>query len=306
MGQDLSDYRKKIDALDNTIHDALMERAKLVDEIAAIKREEELPFIQPAREAQSIKRIIERHSGSMPEAAVVRIWRELISASSMLQTQLKVFVALEDDDFTVWDLAKSYFGSVVPMQPLSASKVALSYARDDEYTFAVVPWPKDEDARPWWVSLFDQDTNIHVVGALPFGGYKNDFNDNRFRGLVVSRVPFTESGDDNSFLVLKVDQNVSRGRIVDVFKTIGLDAVGIVTSKSQHDPKAHMHLIEVANFVAIDDERVIDVAQAFEEFDAQCRAIGGYPVSPIFKDNKDIRPEAPILYAPPANKENSA
>lgn len=306
MTQYLSDYRRKIDALDDTIHDALMERAKLIDEIAQIKKEQELPFVQPSREAQAIKRILARHQGSLPEAALVRVWRELIGVSSLLQAQIKAFVAIEGEDFTLWDLAKSYFGSVVPMQRISACKVALAEARDDEHSFAVVPWPKDEDKTPWWVSLFDQDTDIHVVGALPFGGYADNFYDNRFRGLVVSRIPFTQSGDDHSFLILRVDANVSRGRIVDVFAAHGLQAVGIVTSKSPHEPNADIHLIEVANYVAIDDERVIDIAQEFEEFDAQCRAIGGYAVPPIFKDNKDIRPKEPVLYAPPVPKEGSA
>jgi chorismate mutase-like protein len=299
MSGTLADIRKKIDALDNKIHDALMQRADLVAEIAKVKKSKKLPYVQPAREAQAMRRIIGRHQGALPEAAVGRIWRELIGAATILQIAMKVCVCVEDEEFITWDLAKSYFGSVVQMQRYSAASVALAAARDEDYNFAVLPWPQDEDEFPWWVSLFAQDTDLRIVCALPFGGFAAEFEDSRRRALVVGKAPFAESGDDHSFLVLKVDPHVSRGRIVERLQALEIEPLSIVTKAAPHDPSMHLHLIEVRGFIDSDDERLIDYAQQFEEFGGECRAIGGYPVPPIYAENKKIRPQEPVLTAPP-------
>src|SRR5690606_38307673 len=94
MSKKLEELRKKIDALDQVIHDALMARADLIDSVAAEKRKHNLPYVQPAREAQMIRRLLARHRGPLPAAAVVRIWRELVGAVSLLQTGLKISVCV--------------------------------------------------------------------------------------------------------------------------------------------------------------------------------------------------------------------
>ncbi len=88
----LDKIRCQIDALDERIHDALMERAELVLKVGEEKRKNNIQIVQPAREARMIRRLLGRHHGALPEMAVVRIWRELVGAVSLLQTGLKVAV----------------------------------------------------------------------------------------------------------------------------------------------------------------------------------------------------------------------
>lgn len=304
MSEKLEEIRRKIDALDHTIHKALMERADLISQVADEKRKNNLPFVQPAREAQMIRRILRRHRGPLPEAAVVRIWRELVGAVSLLQTGLKIAVAVENTNFITWDLAKSYFGSVVQMQRFSAPSIALSSVREGESSFATLPWPQDGESSPWWDSLFDRDKNLRIVCALPYGGYEDELRDIRNKALVVARDEFMDSDDDHSFIILKVEQSVSRGRIVEGLQKLGFEPLSLVTQKCKQDPMASLHLIEVNHFLDQFDERLQKFTEMFEEFGGECRAVGGYPVAPIFKKNDKIRPKEPVLVAPPMPRDD--
>ncbi len=302
MSKNLDEIRKKIDALDHKIHDVLMQRADLIDSVVKEKRKSGLPFVQPAREAQMIRRILKRHKGPLPKVAVVRIWRELVGAVSLLQVGLKVSVCVEEDKFITWDLAKSYFGSVVAMQRVSNSVVAVASVREKESSFAVLPWPKDEERHPWWIHLFDQDSDMKIVCALPYGGVEGALDDISNKALVVSKTDFMDSGEDRSFIVLEVDLNVSRGRIVDSLKALGFEPLAITTKKLEELQGRAIHLIEVDGFVKQDDERFEALADSFDGFNASCKAIGGYPVPPVYKKDDIMAFEPPVLTAPKTKK----
>jgi chorismate mutase/prephenate dehydratase len=282
MSKKLQEIRKKIDELDNKIHDVLMQRAELIEDIAAEKRKKNLQFVHPAREAQMIRRLMARHEGALPEAAIVRIWRELVGAVSLLQTGLKVSVYAEGENPLLWDYAKSYFGSVVTMQRLSSPLTAISSVREGESSFAVLPWPRDDEENAWWTYLlYEQD--LKIVCALPYGQIEGDTSDPLNRGLVVSKINFDDSGEDHSFIALEVDQSVSRGRIVSVLQELGFDVLGI-TTKSRAGAVGHsMHLIEVDDYLDQQDERLEKFRAKFDEQEGRCAALGGYPVPPVYR-----------------------
>lgn len=143
MSKKLEQIRIQIDSLDNQIHDLLMERAGLIHAVSAEKKKSNRPIVHPAREAKMIRRLIGRHSGILPQAAIVGIWRELVGAVSMLQKGLNVHVSAGTDQEHCWDMAKDYFGSVLPMNRVSSSALAMSAVRNDSEAIAVMPWPED-------------------------------------------------------------------------------------------------------------------------------------------------------------------
>lgn len=302
MSKKLQDIRKKIDALDDKIHDVLMQRAELIEDIAAEKRKAGLQFVHPAREAQMIRRLLARHKGALPQAAIVRIWRELVGAVSLLQAGLKVSVYVEEDNTAIWDHAKAYFGSVVSMQKLSSPLVALASVREGESSFAVLPWPQDNEENAWWTFLFNQENDeIKIVCALPYGSIEGQTSDPHSKALVISAINFDESGQDHSFIALEIDQSVSRGRLVDALKELDFEPLGM-TSITQADAAGHsMHLIEVDDYLDEHDERLKEFTAKFEEFQARCKAIGGYPVPPVYRKS-DVPVIENSMPAPPDNK----
>ncbi len=283
----VSDIRKQIDTLDNRLHDLLIERAALVLRIGEEKRRNNVQIIQPDREIVMIRRLLARHKGPLPKEAIVRIWRELVGAVSLLQTGLKVVVCAPDDHTGLhyWDMAKDYFSSVLPMQKVSNPLSALSMVRENEVTFAVVPWPEDELHNPWWGFLLDEtgDHAMRIVARLPLGDRTACDSTPEHRALVVARLKYEESGEDRTFMGLEIDEAISRGRVVDKAREIGMDVTALYTCPG-FGPGKKLHLIEADGFYSVDEEWSRTLLAALGDADGKCLSLGGYPVPPVYED----------------------
>jgi chorismate mutase/prephenate dehydratase len=284
MSQDLNEIRKTIDSLDDRIHDLLMERAELIVGVTEAKKKDNIPVVQPAREAKMIRRLLARHRGPLPEAAIVHIWRELVGAVSLLQTGLKVAVSTGDGHGFCWDMARNYFGSVLPMTRVSSPVAAIGAVREDEAYFAVLPWPQDGEPAPWWPHLMGQQQKekIKIVCAMPYGVTKDQNAMLKDRALVVSKTDFGDSGDDRSFIALHTFTPLSRAKLIDGFKKAGLEVLGIVSRPSVR-PDEGVHLIEVASFVGETDPRVEKISASIDDANAKAIVVGGYPAPPVYK-----------------------
>src|SRR4029079_7181147 len=63
----LADLRREIDRIDESMHRLLMERGEIIDTLIATKKTAESgSAFRPAREADMMKRLVERHKGLLP------------------------------------------------------------------------------------------------------------------------------------------------------------------------------------------------------------------------------------------------
>lgn len=283
MSKTLSEIREKIDAIDNQVHDLLMQRASLVHSVASAKRKEGLQIVQPAREARMVRRLLSRHGGPLPQATVVRIWRELVGSVALLQTGLSVGVAAAEGSATqgsvYWDMAKNYFGSVVPMKKINGMANAISALRQDEISFSVLPWPELDDKTPWWIHLFGQNQpeKISIICALPYGAEKQDNGSVRERALVLSKIAFLPSDDDISFIGIEVSSEFSRAGIVDRVHEAGLDVLNVYSTPFMHNDGYNLHFIEVRGYLEDESEQLAHLVDLFGEKCHYCSVLGGYP-----------------------------
>lgn len=278
----LDDIRKRIDELDNRIHDTLMERAELVLKVGEEKKRNNIQIVQPAREARMIRRLLARHKGVLPEMAVVRIWRELVGAVSLLQTGLKVAVTAPEGQNESWDLARDYFGSCLPMTRCPTAVSAISALKENKTTFAVVPWPEMEDEQPWWTYLGPgQQDPMQIIIALPHGRDPESAG-REGRALVVSKSGFDDSGEDNSFLLIQCDATVSRGKLIELAKGANLTALSLSSKRTGNPNIPSVHLMEVEDYIGRDDKRLKAFIKSFDDSGANAVCIGGYPVPPEY------------------------
>lgn len=286
MSNLVKEIRQQIDTLDDKIHDLLMKRAELVVRIGDAKRKNSLQVVQPDREAIMLRRLLERHEGPLPREAVVRIWRELVGAVSLLQTGLKVVVTVPaENGLEYWDMAKDYFSSVLPMNRVDDPLAALAAVREGEATFGVVPWPMDNEKHPWWQNLLAEegDKPMRITARLPFGDRTRENRNTEDMALVIARASYEPSGDDRSFLILELDSGVSRGRIVEKTAAAGVPAQAIYSLLETHSDKT-LHFVEVDGYVAIDDPKLADILKKLDQPEGLCCCIGGYPVPPVYED----------------------
>ena len=88
MDERLAELRARIDALDDQVLAAVSERARLAQEIGALKGNG--TAYRPEREAQVLARLAAHNPGPLPPEAIDRLFRELMSACRSLEAPLSV------------------------------------------------------------------------------------------------------------------------------------------------------------------------------------------------------------------------
>lgn len=164
----LADLRVEIDRIDRAMHELLMERGRVIDQLIEIKaRQGGGSAFRPAREAAMMKALAERHRGRLPLDTVESIWRVIISTFTFVQAPYRVHVDVSRGDAAVRDSARFHFGFTVPCVPhLGAAEVIAAVARSsgDLGMFAVDGGP---GAGAWWTQLAPPGAP-KVIARLPF------------------------------------------------------------------------------------------------------------------------------------------
>ena len=69
----LATLRQEIDSIDEQVHRLLMQRGEIIDRLIAVKQTQEVgSAFRPAREADMMRRLVQRHRGILPTANGVR------------------------------------------------------------------------------------------------------------------------------------------------------------------------------------------------------------------------------------------
>jgi chorismate mutase / prephenate dehydratase len=160
----LGALRREIDTLDDALHDLLMRRAEVVARLATSRTKGEGSPLRPGREAQILRRLLARHAGPLPQAALVRLWREVLATSSAMQNRFAVAAHGTKIDA----LAREHFGSLTPVESHAGPAAALAAVASGEAHVAVLPLPAEGEPAEaaWWVGL--DAPRLQVVARLPF------------------------------------------------------------------------------------------------------------------------------------------
>ena len=114
----LADLRVEIDRIDLQMHELLMERGRVIDQLIEIKtRQGGGSAFRPAREASMMRALVERHRGLLPLDTVEGIWRVIISTFTYVQAPYSVHVDVSGGDAAMRDSARFHFGFTTPCVP---------------------------------------------------------------------------------------------------------------------------------------------------------------------------------------------
>ena len=164
----LADLRREIDRIDEAMHRLLIERGDIIDQLIAAKQTQERgSAFRPAREADMMRRLVERHRGILPLDTAESIWRVIIATFTYVQAPFSVHADLSAGDAAMRDSARFHFGFTVPFVPhMGASGVvaAVSAARGD---LGLVPATAVAGAGAWWTML-EADGAPKIIARLPF------------------------------------------------------------------------------------------------------------------------------------------
>ncbi len=147
--QKLAAFRARIDAIDDTMTQLLMERTLIVEQVGVLKNAN-WPrdcHIRPGREAKMHRYIIERFRGSnFSTRAALLIWRQIIGASTALESPLKIAVLSADHR----PRARNYFGANALVTLCASLADVAAKLADKTSTIALLPAAMDAG---WWDAL---------------------------------------------------------------------------------------------------------------------------------------------------------
>src|SRR5690349_25149583 len=87
----LAELRAEIDRIDGEMHRLLMERGEIIGRLIKVKRTAESgSAFRPAREADMMRRLVERHRGILPLDTAESIWRLIIATFTFVQAPFRV------------------------------------------------------------------------------------------------------------------------------------------------------------------------------------------------------------------------
>jgi chorismate mutase / prephenate dehydratase len=250
---DLEILRRRIDEIDDRLQDLLIERMEIVSRVAENKqRNGGVAPHQPAREAEILRRLVARNRGVMPPASLVRIWRELLAATTSRQGPFTIAVYGPPQGPGCWDIARDHYGSHTPMLTFGSTTQVIRAVAEGRATVGVLPMPQEEEADPWWRHLLSGREVPHVIARLPFGGRGNARSDGG-DALAIGRGVQLPTGRDRTLVATENAPGISRGRLFSMLAGLGLRSTFIASSEHREGGTT---LIEIDDFVPADDPRL--------------------------------------------------
>lgn len=195
----LAGIRAELDALDDAMHGLLMRRAAAVARLAGSAAKAPGTVLRPGREAAILRRLLSRHEGPLPRAALVRIWREVFASSIAQQGGFSVAVS---PDPALSRLAAEHFGTGTALRPQPSLAAALNAVAGRAAAAALLPWPREGEAEEeaWWTRMDAQQ--LQVIARLPF----LHPGEPPVEAAVVALNPADDSGHDRVLFRLEVPE----------------------------------------------------------------------------------------------------
>ncbi|MDY0005439.1 MAG: prephenate dehydratase [Spongiibacteraceae bacterium] len=147
--QALDQLRQQIDGVDQQLQVLLNQRAELAQQVAEVKlrafaaegeagRVSDVVFYRPEREAQVLRRVMERNTGPLSDTTVAHIFREIMSACLALERPIEVAYLGPEGTFTQ-AAALKHFGHAVLSQPFASIANVFAQVESGQCDYGVVP-----------------------------------------------------------------------------------------------------------------------------------------------------------------------
>ena len=136
----LSELRARIDEIDSSLLELISERAQVATEVARVKSEQsdDNGFYRPEREAQVLRKIIDRNQGPLSEEEMARLFREIMSACLALEQTLDIAYLGPEGTFTQ-TAALKHFGHSVKTTAMGTIDQVFREVESGACQYGVVP-----------------------------------------------------------------------------------------------------------------------------------------------------------------------
>ncbi len=277
----LAEVRSEIDAIDDKIHDLIMARAELIEDIIQAKKqlsEEKKPIIHHARETAIIKRLLKRHKGPFPKEVLIRMWREMFSAFVNMQRSFEMAVYMPERGAGFLETARDHFGTHSKTRTSTSIVQVIKDVADWNVEVGVIPAQvEQEDANPWWLSLLPGNgwDAPQIVAKLPLSNGR-DISSSQ-EAFVISMGEFEPTSDDRSLVAIETRGKSSASSIGTDLEKTGFPVRAVLGMHNAQE-EDRFYLFELEGYFNKNDAKV----EAFIEKEAdnivRIECLGGYSV----------------------------
>ncbi len=165
--QALARIRSRIDGIDARIHALLNERAGLARDVGISKHKEgrTVDFYRPEREAEVLRRALERNKGPLRDEEILRLFREIMSACLAQQEPLKVAYLGPEGTFTQAAVLK-HFGHSVRALALASIDEVFHEVEAANADFGVVPIENSSEGTVNYTLDRFLSSPLHICGEV--------------------------------------------------------------------------------------------------------------------------------------------
>ncbi len=164
----LAELRRDIDRIDEAMHRLLLERGEIIGRLINAKRTTESgSAFRPAREADMMRRLVERHSGILPLDTAESIWRVIIATFTYVQAPFRVHADISAGEPAMRDCERFHFGFTVPLVGHMGAAGVVAAVAAAPGDLGLVPVHASAAGGAWWTALEGVDTP-KIIARLPF------------------------------------------------------------------------------------------------------------------------------------------
>jgi len=164
----LAELRREIDRIDEAMHGLLLERGEIIGRLIKAKRTAESgSAFRPAREADMMRRLVERHSGILPLDTAESIWRVIIATFTFVQAPFRVHADFSAGEAAMRDCERFHFGFTVPLAGHMGAAGVLAAIAAAPADLGLVPVQGSAGGGVWWAPL-EADKAPKIIARLPF------------------------------------------------------------------------------------------------------------------------------------------
>lgn len=261
----LGEIRKEIDAIDRQIHQLLNQRARCAQAVAEVKSEyqqEKVVYYRPEREAQVLRKVMERNEGPLPDAEVARLFREVMSTCLALEQPLRV-VFPGTLCSRSHQAAMKQFGQAAQFDAIDSIEKIFSEVANGTAHYGIVPIENvdRELAQASVKALFEY--SLALCGEVSELGS---------RYLVIGDQLIGPSGEDKTALVLQMAGGVAE--LDELLEAQGFIPTALLEVDSSQgkliylDFNGHSAAVNVQALVAAVEARAV-----------RCKALGSFPMA---------------------------
>lgn len=191
----LDEIRREIDAIDDGIVDLMARRIAASEKVKARKSTAgslAMSPIRPAREALILRRLVNRGSGTVPPELLVRLWRVILSSSTLAQAPVTIHVSRKlASSMATRLLLRDHFGPM-PVEDYRDEVQALLQVNMSPGDLCVV-----EPESPWADGFAEgQAGEARVIASLPV------LKDEKIPAyLILGHAQSQATGDDETIIV---------------------------------------------------------------------------------------------------------